>query len=86
MSNPNSNPNSNPDSKNLPNIKLFHTIHHQKYTKAIIMSDPLDETFNFISKIDLLNLGSLIELRIKEKLSTNVQVSFTKERYCNSLE
>ena len=50
------------------------------------MSDPLDETFNFISKIDLLNLGSLIELRIKEKLSTNVQVSFTKERYCNSLE
>ena len=50
------------------------------------MSDPLDETFNFISKIDLLNLGSLIELRIKEQLSTNVQVSFTKERYCNSLE
>ena len=49
------------------------------------MSDPLDDTFNFISKIDLLNLGSLIELRIKETLSTNVQVSFTKERYCNSL-
>ena len=47
------------------------------------MSDPLDETFNFISKIDLLNLGSLIELRIKETLSTNVQVSFTKERYRN---
>ena len=67
-------------------LTLTHTIHHQKYTKAIIMSDPLDETFNFISKIDLLNLGSLIELRIKEKLSTNIQVSFTKERYCSSLE
>ena len=47
------------------------------------MTDPLDETFNFISKIDLLNLGSLIELRVKETLSTNVQISFTKERYCN---
>jgi len=55
-------------------------------TLAIIMSDPLDETFNFISKIDLLNLGSLIELRIKEKLNTNIQVSFTKPVMINKLE
>ena len=35
------------------------------------MSDPLDETFNFISKIDLLNLGALLELRVGEVINTN---------------